>query len=199
MKLPLPIGLCQRNPQEQLGPAAGDPGAGPVAMLAPALDNRRCTMEGIIGVTARIVAIERRAVVVVQWRRDAQSLRQIRIGDKQAPERDEIGVACFNDALRAIRSKATRRDERAFEDATQVSSRGRRGDVIVNAHSRLDCMRIREPIGIQTTRDIAERGMRIAIGHRAVRASGRKTHRDVAGVPNRTDGIEHLEQEARAV
>lgn len=30
-------------------------------------------------------------------------------------------------------------------------------------------------------------------------ASRRNTHRDVASVPNRTDGIEHLEQEARAV
>src|SRR5260370_28672641 len=68
-------------------------------------------MRGIVGVTLLLPAIERRAVVGCQREAALQALRQIRIGDEDAPERDRVGMASGGRRIRGPPAKPATGDQ----------------------------------------------------------------------------------------
>jgi hypothetical protein len=61
----------------------------------------------IIGVTARIAAVEGRRIGGIQWGVARQALRQVGVGKEEAPEGDEIcamSAKCGRSALAVVTS-----------------------------------------------------------------------------------------------
>src|SRR5471032_3010791 len=74
----------------------------------------RLGVEGVVGITGRVAAVEGVAVVRRQLALALYAGRQVRVGDKVAAESDDVGIACGHDGLGRSRREAARRHDGAL-------------------------------------------------------------------------------------
>src|SRR5262249_27529171 len=116
---------------------------------------------GVVGVPARIEAIEGAPVVAIEQEAMLDALRQVRIGDEVAAEGDQAGDATGDSGLRRVGLEAAGRDDRAVEDLPQLL-RGDRPhafrDQLAALDPGLDDVEIGEIKAVETLRDVTEPG-----------------------------------------
>src|SRR6476660_10625174 len=111
--------------------------------FGPELECRRRQLgvRRIVDVASPVTAVERRPVVAVQRQITPKPLRQIRVGDEVAAERDKFLVACGDEGRGTLTSKTAGCDQGAVEFLPKML-RGDRslafGDLLDALDARLD-------------------------------------------------------------
>src|SRR5260370_9930600 len=88
---------------------------------------------GVVGVAARIESVERAPVVAIKRETQLYALRQVRVRDEMAAERDQAGITVDNGGLRRSGFEPARGDKRAVEDLAQIL----RGDLVLRYRDNL--------------------------------------------------------------
>ena len=142
---------------------------------------------GVVGVAARIESVERAPVVAIKRETQLYALRQVRVRDEMAAERDQAGITVDNGGLRRSGFEPARGDNRAVEDLAQLL-RGDRalpfGDHLATLHPGLNDMEIGQLDVVESFCDVAEQSARIAIRHAVEGAARRNAHADSVGAPD---------------
>src|ERR1700731_4563694 len=112
--------MCQRpagRPAQVATTQAGPPNRGSVNA---GLIGFMHLISRVVGVAAGIKGVEGAPVVVIEGQAELDPLRQIRIRNKVATERNQAGIAIGDGDLRCIGLKAAGSDGRPSKDLTQL-------------------------------------------------------------------------------
>src|SRR5471030_445555 len=153
-------------------------------------------------VAAFVAAPEGVALVVVQGQVVLQTRRQVRVRREVAAEGDQVGIATGDDVLRRFAGEAAGGDDGALEELAQRGG----GDVVlafvqrvVALDARLDDVQVSQADRVELAGQVAEGGIRIAVGDIAPLAARRDAHADALGAPDRRQRVDQLQHEAGAV
>src|SRR4051812_42906886 len=115
----------------------------------------------VINVAARIAAVKRFRVGRVERRICAKAFGQIRVGDKELTEGDEVSIASFEYSFGLLPIVACGRDDFNLEDRAQVLCRRSLHAIDGDSAFRLDDMQISQSEAVQLTRDITKGARRV--------------------------------------
>jgi hypothetical protein len=122
----------------------------------------------VVRVTLGVEGVEGVAIIGAERQLLGDAARQIRVRNKIAAERDEIGVALRHDVLGALGLESARRDDPALEGPAKLLRRDRPSifaDDDIALYARLDDVELGQAETIERVGDVGEQGIRIAVRH----------------------------------
>src|SRR5258708_8378360 len=122
---------------------------------------RKCTVlvSGVVGVAARVVAIEGATIVRIERQAEFDPFRQVGIRDEVATESDQAGIANGDARLSGVGIESASRNDRSPEDLVQLlgcDGRLRFRDSLTALHSRFNQMQVRESETVEALCDVAK-------------------------------------------
>src|SRR5260370_13029579 len=157
---------------------------------------------GVVGVAARVVAIEGAAVIWVQRQAEFDPPGQVGIRDEVTTEGDQAGIAVCDACLCRLGIESTGCDDRPLEDLAQFLGCDRRlrfGNGLTALHPRFDEVKIREPEAVEPLCHRAEQRTGVAVAHAVERPAWRESDPDPIRTPYLGQPLDDLDEKPHSI